>query len=494
MASIPIAPTYSKYFEFMVNLLKVGWGVIIVMAIRLLFISPTPSLNRSILFLYSLAILIYLLTFALLSTSFRHKFESSSRIKHAGLVFCLLLGGGLRIWWAVQHPAEPIGDFLEHHKIALGLVNGVVQATYTRPLGYPAILALAYLIKSDPIAGRILNTILGMVTILLVYKIGQKTGGEGAGFLGAFIIALLPTEILMTGTLNAEVGAASLFTGVLYLLLKAAAKDDNKTHTRYLLFAGALYGVGLLFRSSLIFHLIWVAALAGYISTGPWFIKLRAASLFLLMVVTAQSALLAWHSMASGRLSWTLFQSNTLSYMLVSGTNWEARGQFDYPDADMYAAWPEDQRWQRSIQTAWQRITDHPARFPVLVVAKMSNLFADSRYGTYFAFYPLPEGDPIEMENWKAAVAILEQAGYIFMLILGWMYLFKAGRPYHFLLIVLLAAVVFTTLPHILLEVNGRYHHALIPLLGAAAGIGGWQLTEKSYELIQSRSTSLNKG
>lgn len=94
--------------------------------------------------------------------------------------------------------------------------------------------------------------------------------------------------------------------------------------------------------------------------------KLRAVVLFLLMVTITQSTLFVWHSANSGHISWSFYQSNTLSYMLISGTNWEARGQFDYEDADMYSAWPEEQRLSRSIETVWQRISERPYLFPFL--------------------------------------------------------------------------------------------------------------------------------
>lgn len=119
----------------------------------------------------------------------------------------------------------------------------------------------------------------------------------------------------------------------------------------------------------------------------------------------------------------------------------------------------------------------------------MSNLYADSRYGSHFAFYPLPQGDIIEATNWKNAFAVLEQADYIIMLMLGWVYMIKAKHLYHAFVLILFAAIIFTTLPHIILEVNGRYHHALVPLLGVAAGLGGWQLTERAFAVWGSKTS-----
>lgn len=446
----------------------------IILAIRLLIITPFPSSNQKILLWFSLVILV-LLVIASQVSALRPPTEISSSLIRIGLIAILALGGILRFYWVIYHPTPPTGDFLEYHKIASMFSAGIFQSTYSRPLGYPAILAITYLLRPDPISGRLLNVLLGVLTIYLVYQICMKAGGQGAALCGALIMAIFPTSILMSSILCTEIGAAAFFTGTIFLLIDAMSKESKMP---WIAGAGFSFGMGLLFRTALIFHLPWMLVTVWWISAGPKKQKLGLITTFLSTMMFMPVALLAWHSFASGNFSMAPFENRVGSYMLLSGTNWTTRGQFSLDDANLYATWSEETRSRKAIEVAWQRISDRPLFFPILVAAKMSNLFADSRYGTFWAFYSLPEEDLGIMNNWKNTFYVLEQSVYIIVLSLGWSLLWKMRRSFAPLPMILLISSIATAIPHIIIESQARYHDSLIPLICALAGVGAWQLIE----------------
>src|SRR5437879_2697183 len=87
-----------------------------------------------------------------------------------------LVALGVRLSVALRYPAALFGDSLYYDRFASGLASGQGyvyngQATAFWPIGYPAFLAVLYLVHLSPLFAYIVQAVLGAGTVLLVMAV-----------------------------------------------------------------------------------------------------------------------------------------------------------------------------------------------------------------------------------------------------------------------------------------------------------------------------------
>lgn len=420
----------------------------------------------------------------LFSSPFREKVEISPRVAVVFLLTTVVVGTILRVMLAVWLAPELNSDYLEYHRNALYILEGDFRDSYTRPLGYPALVALIYLILPDPLLARLVNALLGAFFIIFVYLLGKEFfEKKGIALAGAWFAAFFPTQIFMTGLLCTEIISTTIFTGALWLFVRWVKSKK----VFYLVLSGFMIGVGLLFRSSLLFHLPWM--IVTLIVLSPVVLeKIRNSAIFIVAILVVQFGFLGWYAIASGGFSFVPLENNVGDYMLLSGTNLNSKGYYNQADADLYWSWPEEERTQLVIETAIKRITSQPMMFLVLILRKMLTLFSESYYGAFwvFASSSIIGFSSEQLREWYFATQIMEQSWFVIILILIWGYAFVSKLKPNLLFACFGMALICTAIPHVLLESQSRYSNALLPFYSVLAGAGLWMISGRLSGKVKS--------
>jgi hypothetical protein len=174
------------------------------------------------------------------------------------LAVIAVLGLGCRAV-AVVHPvADPADDSHAYYGLAKAIYE---EGSYGDPQfhdssdwspGAPWLYAAAFVATGGPREGtaRIVEALLGVISILVVFALGWRLGGRWTALLAAFAIAVYPPFLHSTGELMSEPPAiATLPAAVLAYLW---ASDRPASPWRWLT-AGLLFGLTAMFRPEYLF-------------------------------------------------------------------------------------------------------------------------------------------------------------------------------------------------------------------------------------------------
>ncbi len=382
------------------------------------------------------------------------------------LIIILLFSFIIRLVWIIAIPTQPNSDFQVYHQMAMSIVSGKMPSP-SKPLGYPLILSIAYFISPNPISGRILNVILGVITVFLVYTAGKLLGGETAGLFAASWMAISPSEIFMSSVLGTEVVTstfvfASLSLGIYYF-------RKEKVNSLIPLVTGLILGIAVVIRPTSILYVILLAGLIWFKNKDKNRLKLLLSLFGGLSIILV--FIIGWQSINAKKLSvQSLFYD---SYPLLSGTNIGNNGRYNLDDVKLYYSWPPDQRNIKVFNTAVNRLTNLSLnQFIYFIGEKMRYYLADNRYGSLWAFYtvklPLSNQQLFSLLKW---IDVISQSWY-FLAIIGTALttLITGFKKYPFFYI-LVVFFVLTSIPYIFFEVQPRYHHVVLPVISLACGI-----------------------
>ena len=269
----------------------------------------------------------------------------------------------------------------------------------------------------------------------------------------------------MVSVLGTEIITTMLGIIVLYFISISTSHHNALISPKwFVLFAGLFYGLALTTRSSYIFYFPAVLLYLFWANLSN--VKSLAKSLFLLLsgMSLAAGIIFASYIFATGHFSMKILQTQN-SFPFLSGTNITSVGQWNQDDEDLYFSWPSNERDKLARQEALARITKKPLDFLLLIPKKFFLLMAMNDYGNEWGFHGL------NTREGKLIMALLSQTMHIIIL------LFAVASYRHkntnLLLTIVLVVTLSTLLPHVVLEVQGRYHHYLMPfwILLAADGI-----------------------
>jgi hypothetical protein len=177
---------------------------------------------------------------------------------------------------------------------------------------------------------------------------------------------------------------------------------------------------------------------------------------------------------AHGALS--ISTSSYGGWSMYVGLNAEAGGQWNPTDAAALATFPGDTWWDRSAHAgslAIDRALEDPGRTIGLMPTKFVTLWGDEAYAPDYAFVRVQEPRVVEVGRGLA------QAFWLILCLLAAIGLLVDRRQPRPAALVIGTTIATVALIHLVLEVHGRYHSYLVPLLCVLAAAGGAWLVER---------------
>ncbi len=386
----------------------------------------------------------------------------------------VLLAVGVRVVVAALLDGVIRGETEIVRAQALGVLDGACCFSH-RPMGYPIVLAGAFrLLGIGPTAVEALNLAFAAVTAWLTYDIGRVGWDRRVGALAGTAYAVIPSQVLFVLVPLTE----PMFTVTVAVAVRLALALPAGT-----LRAGVGIGVALAAAlaigqyvrataASLIGPIVVVPFLVGW----RWRLALAHGLLVVAAFVVLMLPVVAFNLRAHGDLS--VSTSAYGGWSLYVGANREHGGMWNAEDAARLATFPGDTWWDRSEYAGslvGDRIMADPIGALMLLPEKFETMWADE---TYAAQYALQTGPPTR-DVWAARLtAQLVWAPLVLLAAFGVLPDRNMARPAVLLIGLIVTLVAFT---HLALEVHGRYHSYLVPLLCvlAAAGVRtlhGWRL------------------
>jgi 4-amino-4-deoxy-L-arabinose transferase-like glycosyltransferase len=166
-------------------------------------------------------------------------------------VSLFLLAFALRAAWVltVERDGFAFNDAIIYHDTAINLTQGNGYVPFTGgptarwPPGYSTVLGGVYLLFGvRPLAGELLNALVGAVTVVLLMVAVQRAVGRRAAIIAGSILAVLPGPIMWTDVLVAETLYTAVFVTVFLVLVHA------RPTWRWALLLGVVIGAGALVR------------------------------------------------------------------------------------------------------------------------------------------------------------------------------------------------------------------------------------------------------
>jgi 4-amino-4-deoxy-L-arabinose transferase-like glycosyltransferase len=366
---------------------------------------------------------------------------------------------GLRLVAILLIDAPQHNDPLFQNQLALGVLKGQCCFSH-RPMGYPIALGVAYAAFGTHIAvAEILNLAFATATGALLYDLVRREWGAAPAAGALAIYAVMPSQILLTPVTLSETMYGFVLTATVWAALMPRARRWIAAAT-----AGILLGLSQYVRPTsmaLLPALLLVPVLGG---TGLRRI-LTYAALTIAVFVAVLLPVLEFNLRAHNDLS--LSTSAYAGWSLYVGTNQKFDGQWNREDAARLAKFPGDSTWDRSEvagREGIKRIIDDPAGFAALVVRKFNVLWGNENYGPDYAIGPTFNG------RVKPSLRLLSHVLYIGLLLLTLLALVTDRDRRPTTASVILVMVVTVVAVHVFVEVTGRYHAYVIPLLCALAG------------------------
>ena len=399
---------------------------------------------------------------ALVVTWVAWRMARSSRVGSIGLLVGLVaLAVAVRSAMALVADAPIYGENRIIHAQALAVLDGACCFSH-RPMGYPITLAGAYAIFGiGPGAVEALNLGLAAITAWLVWGIADAGWDRPTAAVATTIFALIPSQLILVLVPLTE----PLYTMVVVAVVRLATAAGSGS-----LWMAALIGVAIaigqyvrataisLLAPVLLLPILDGAPARAWITRG---VATLAVGLGLLLPVAA------YNLEAHGDLSFST--SAYGGWSLFVGANRDHDGRWNAEDAARFVTFPGDSAWDRSEYAgslAADRVLEDPPGALALLPRKFEVMWASEDYA---AAYALADGPATrEIRVWW----LVSQIGYSALVLLAAVGMFSERlrpRPAA-LLIGMIVTVVAVT--HLALEVHGRYHAYLVPLLGILAAVG----------------------
>ena len=359
----------------------------------------------------------------------------------------------------VSAPLE--SDFLTYYNLG-------AQIAQTGPLldrvptGYPTALAVVFApFGAQPVYGQLLNCVMALVTAALLYDIALRIWGADSARWAAWLFALAPSQILMTGVLASEPAYGLLLTLAIWISVRLGPRR---------ILAGL--AIGAVLAASNYVRPTSPALVPAFVVLLFLVARFRVATLASVAMVGCFLVLLlpvaVWSDQTKGELS--ISPSNYGGWSLLVGTDSAHTGQFD-PDlasqVEGVLGTPEFDR--RAGQLAIDRLRKNPAKFVPLAIEKFPIMWAADTYGV---LYTLGIGQDSDHPSESKGLLVVSGAGYLAIVAFaayGLWAMRSAVPPTATLILLLMLALAVV---HTFLEIEPRYHSFMVPLFCILGGYG----------------------
>lgn len=270
----------------------------------------------------------------------------------------------------------PAADGLYYHtigaRVAAGLgstwawPDGAVTYAAHYPIGYPALLALAYRIAgAGPSAGGALNAAIGAVAAVAAYRLTRQAAGPRLALGAGVAVALHPALVMYTPALMTE--------GVTAALVAVAAWLCSRRTTPALYGLGAVLGVATLVRP----QSVLLAPMFGLLSAEAGSSLKRRCGRGVVAALVAVGVCLPWTARNCVRMHRCALVSVNGGWNLLIGASPNATGSWapvDVPEA-CRTVWDEAQKDMCFGREARRMIAEAPGRWLRLVPARLAATF-----------------------------------------------------------------------------------------------------------------------
>ncbi len=412
--------------------------------------------------------------------TFRGAARSDRPAEPVFLVVCIAVFAVTRLLMLRLIPTLPTSDFAAYHDLAQLLASGApLPPDGARPLffawGYSLLLAPWYAVLGDGlIVAKLLNLAAGIAALLLLYPLAKAAGGMAVGRGAVILYILWPAQLFLTPVLASE-HCALLFC--LAGLLCALAVIQRQRNVGLSLVGGLSLGLACVLRPALgvVLPVTLLVILtytprrrAALVAVGVWVIAFAGIQAGCRGYV--QSVYQRWPP----TVAW---------WNLMAGMSYEARGQWNQPDADAFFSRATPALRDRFARTQiFHRAAHLGWRWPNHIRRKLELLWGDNYYGLWWATRELGDTPTRPwLESQLPRLFTWSQMLHLASVILCARGLYLAFRRPHGAAVTLMLLLILSgTALHGVFETQSRYSHvfAIGALLFAAMGLVGTPPTQ----------------
>lgn len=244
------------------------------------------------------------------------------------LAAALVAGAGLRIWQINSIGYNTDEAVYTGQAAAIAGVEGLrdlFPVFRAHPLLYQFVLSVIYRVDYSDLWGRLLSVVVGLATVLLVYRLGRTLYSDLAGAFAAAFVALMPYTVLVSRQVLLD-GPMTLFATLTLLMLVRFGLSGRGT---WLVAAGAAMGLTFLSKET---GIVLVGAIYAFLALSPELrVRLRdliASTLVMALVIapfpltlvlaggsTTGRNYLIWQLFRRPNHEWTFYFSDALPFI-----------------------------------------------------------------------------------------------------------------------------------------------------------------------------------
>ncbi len=314
--------------------------------------------------------------------------------RQATILLGILLTAGLfikagyliSIWPEAANPALLSTDELYHYNWAMAIADGQLfaNAPYFRAPLYPYFLAiLLWLFQGSLVLVRIVQLSLGLISLFLIFRLGQRIVSPWAGFIGGMLYLLYPVTTFFESQLLLDGLFSLLVLAVIYCLYPA--RESVRIH---IISASVFYALAALTRPTILALLplmigyLWLR----YSTTAD---RLRSTGIFVVVVMLLLVPVTVINYTFSGQFIPVAYQGGVNFYI---GNNSQADGvsallppfgsDWTLADTDYMASTETGREIKYNDQSdfwyakAFDFIREYPGKFTELTLRKIGLLLS----------------------------------------------------------------------------------------------------------------------
>ena len=384
----------------------------------------------------------------------------------------------LNLLWVLVIRIEPFSDYLQYWQVAKALADGTEIPTAWYIAMYPHILGTASFLSvfirlfgPSVFAVTVVNVLLGSLSCLLVYALGDELYDPDTAFLAALLWAVCPCKLMLGSLVFSE----PLYTCLILLFLYALIRVDRRFCAGCALPAalgiGALLGALLALVNIvrpiapilLIALVLWLLFLrGGFRGWKPWLCCLAA----LLLVYTLGGKL--WDRHVEDRLG--MEPAAIPYYNVYVGFNEQTQGQWSAEDMDLLFSYLEQGMTTSEAQSCMlphlKERLGSGIDFARLLRSKLIAFLGNDELGGYTYRFTRSE----RFYKLGMGVGNVFYYGVFFAMLVSLLRRFRSRELGAWQLLPLF--VLGLTLAHMGVEVANRYHYSIIPIFIVFAALG----------------------
>jgi len=381
----------------------------------------------------------------------------------------------LRLGWVLFSGVEQVSDFKYFDQMALDILDGKYVINPEKPTGASLFFALHYCIFGyNTIYPQFSIAVLSGIQVLLVYSlIVQATSNRAIAVFSSGLLAVWPEHIIYTNLLGSDVLYGTTVLAAIWLISNSRRLAGYPSAS--LVFgAGLMLGIAHWIRP-LAPLFILISALFLLIDRNTVWGRMRNTLSFVVAVILMIAPIMWLNQSIIGFPSPMLSRQGGFS--LLVGTNLASRGQYNRNDVRLRERVAEQMhnpnehpvvlRDRVAKELGIRRLKKHPVEF-----LKMA-----FRY-KFWNFWGKPADLYWSIPGWKDSAVYLPFCGiawlyHMIMILLCGVVILRQSQPkmleWNAATIYVYAALA-TTLVHLFLEAQPRYHHTFLPLIAIYAG------------------------